>query len=109
MTSRAKQPKTAKMTFCPPWRTTMVNARTGGMTMAARAARRSAAKPGSAGAVTENRGRRGGAGVSVLAISVPLLANLYSYTRWMTPRLHSTVGVGLTLNRDDQKKRRPRG
>jgi hypothetical protein len=82
MTSRAKHPKTAKMTFCPLWRTSVLKARTGGMTMAARAARRSAAKPGSAGAATESTGRREGFGVSVVAISVPLAPILYWYTSW---------------------------
>src|SRR2546421_6379164 len=62
MTSSAKHPKTANMTFCPPWRTSALKASTGGITIAARAARRSAARPGSAGAVTEKRGRRGGGG-----------------------------------------------
>jgi len=65
----------------------MVKARTGGMTMAARAARRSAAKPGSTGAAAESFGRREGAGVSVLAISVRLAPILYSYTSWMRPGL----------------------
>ena len=61
------------------------------MTIAARAARRRAANPGSAGAVTESVGRRDGAGVSVLAMSVPLAPILYWYTsrrRWGT---HSKV------------------
>ncbi len=57
------------------------------MTIAARVARRKAANPGSAGAVTESFGRRGAAGVSVVAMSVPLLAILYSYTSCTTPGL----------------------
>ena len=62
-------------------------------------ARRSAARPGSAGALTENRGRRGGAGVSVVAMSVPLVATLYSYTSWMTLRLTPKQGDGPASNR----------
>ena len=70
----------------------MVNARSGGMTMAARAARRSAANPGSAGAVSEKRGRRGGAGVSVLATSVPLAPISLFVHQLDEARIHSKVG-----------------
>src|SRR2546425_10179456 len=103
MTRRAKHPKTAKMTFCPSWRSRRLKARTGGMTMAARAARRSAAKPGSTGAVTENRGRCGGIGASVLAISVPWAPPSYSYTSWMIERFTRKQRDGLAPNRERQK------
>src|ERR1700730_17292200 len=93
MTSKANHPKTAKMTFCPPCRTRVLKARTGGMTMAARAARRSAAKPGSAGAATESFGRRDGTGVSVVTMSVPLAP---------TPLfVHLLNGQGVTRKKGD--------
>src|SRR5438105_4734057 len=80
MTSRAKQPKTMKMTFWPRCRPNVPSAKASGMTTAARAARRSAAKPGSRGAVSENRGCRGGAGTSLLATTVSFALIPNSYT-----------------------------
>src|SRR6267378_1469057 len=55
MTSRAKQPKTMKMTFCGSRKTSAPKAKAAGMTMAAREARRRAANPGSRGALSGKR------------------------------------------------------
>src|SRR6266852_1444265 len=52
MTRSEKQPNTMKMTICGSRRPRSANAKAIGMTMAARTARRRAAKPGSRGALT---------------------------------------------------------
>jgi len=80
MTSKAKHPKTMKMTFWPRCSTNVPSAKASGITTAARAARRKAAKPGSRGALKENRGCRGGAGISLLATTASLTLIPHSYT-----------------------------
>src|SRR5258707_10705734 len=58
ITSREKQPNTTKMRLCGWRRTSSANAKASGMTIAARAARRRAANPGSRGTLMVARNRR---------------------------------------------------
>src|SRR5437588_970524 len=102
MTSRAKQPKTMKITFWPRCSTNVPSAKASGITTAARAARRKAAKPGSRGALSENRGCRGGAGTSLLATTASLTLIPHSYTT-AAGRHPPPQKVGCARSRDSLK------